>query len=340
MNLSVEIRHVFSSFHVDVKFDAPMGVTAVVGPSGSGKSTIVNAVGGLLRPDTGRISLGGRVILDTSAGIDIPPYRRRVGYVFQDARLFPHLSVRNNLVFGQRFAPRSSRIATLDDVTDLLGIAPLLDRRTVALSGGEKQRVAIGRALLAGPEILLLDEPLASLDEARKAEVLPYLERLSAEAEIPILYVSHSRDEVHRLAQTVVEIAAGRVIRQGPVAEFTGPGDSGWIVLSVPGAFLGRPQHPSHWRVSFSASDALLAVPGGQSTAAYDLPAIIQNVDLDNQRALVTVAVGHDHVRISMRADALARTGLGVGDAASLLLTSAEVAKTPDQAASARTVSS
>ncbi len=332
MKLSVEITHVFSGFEADIQFDAPRGVTAVFGPSGSGKSTVVNAVGGLLRPDAGRISLGGRVILDTARGIDVPPHRRRVGYVFQDARLFPHLNVRNNLLFGQRFARRSSRIATLEDVIDLLGIAPLLERRTPTLSGGEKQRVAIGRALLAGPEILLLDEPLASLDEARKAEVLPYLERLSAEADIPMLYVSHSRREVHRLAQWVVELAAGRVTRQGPAADFAaGPGaaKAEGIVLTLPGPALGRADDGGLWRLSFLPDDALLSAPGGRSSAAHELAAIIRRVGRAEGRAMVTLVLAGQEVQIAVPEAALARLGLGPGDSAALLLTRAEVAKAP-----------
>lgn len=219
MTLRVALRHRMGGFALDLAFEAPGGVTALFGRSGSGKTTVVNAVAGLLAPDWGRVSVDGRTLLDTDRGLGVPPHRRRVGYVFQDARLFPHLSVRGNLLFGRRFAPQRAGEAEVARVVDLLGIGPLLTRRPGALSGGERQRVAIGRALLASPEILLMDEPLASLDEARRAEILPYLERLRDEAGLPVLYVSHSVAEVARLATTVVVLEGGRVVRAGPTAE-------------------------------------------------------------------------------------------------------------------------
>lgn len=217
MTLELRLRHAFPGFALGVDFAAGPGVTALYGRSGSGKTTIINAVAGLLHPDEGRISVDGTVLLDTARGISVPVHRRRLGYVFQDARLFPHLSVRRNLLYGRWFAPRGKG-ADFDRVVTLLDIAPLLDRRPAALSGGEKQRVAIGRALLSDPRILLLDEPLAALDEGRKAEILPYLERLRDETAIPILYVSHAQAEVARLASTLVVIEAGRVLRAGPLA--------------------------------------------------------------------------------------------------------------------------
>ncbi len=220
--LSVALTHTFPGFSLDVAFEAPSGITALVGPSGAGKTSVINAVAGLLRPATGRIILDGVVLLDTAAKIMVPPHRRRVGYVFQEGRLFPHLTVRQNLLFGRWFAPSPGGQVEagpdLAQVTDLLGIGPLLARRPAALSGGEKQRVALGRALLARPRLLLLDEPLAALDEARKAELLPYIERLRDEARVPILYVSHAPAEVERLATTVVRMEGGRVVDQGPTA--------------------------------------------------------------------------------------------------------------------------
>ncbi len=218
MSLSVALRHSFADFKLDVAFDSPLGVTALFGRSGAGKTSVINAVSGLLRPDAGRVVVGETVLFDSENGLDLPVHRRRVGYVFQDARLFPHLSVRGNLGYGARFAGGVDPVK-FARVVEMLGIGALLDRRPAALSGGEKQRVAIGRALLARPRLLLLDEPLAALDDARKAEVVPFLERLRDEADLPILYVSHSVGEVARLANTVVVIEAGRVVRAGPTVE-------------------------------------------------------------------------------------------------------------------------
>jgi molybdate transport system ATP-binding protein len=189
----------------------------------SGKTSVINAIAGLLRPRRGRIAMDGSVLLDTERAICVPTHRRRVGCVFQEGRLFPHLTVRQNLLFGRWFAPaRERRVTNLDDVVDLLGIAARLDRRPGRLSGGEKQRGAIGRARLASPRLLLMDEPLASLDARRKDEIRPYLERLRDEARVPIVYVSHSIAEVTRLATTIVLISAGRVHAVVPVQDVMG----------------------------------------------------------------------------------------------------------------------
>ncbi|MEL7469577.1 MAG: molybdenum ABC transporter ATP-binding protein [Pseudomonadota bacterium] len=222
MSLSVRLRHAFDAFSVDAAFEAPRGVTILFGRSGSGKSTIVNAVAGLLTPDHGRIELDGEILLNTETGLNPPPHRRRIGYIFQDARLFPHLTVRRNLLYGRWFAPRAARHEDMDRIVEMLGLGRLLGRRPGHLSGGERQRVAIGRALLAAPRLILADEPLASLDEPRKAEILPYFERLRDEISVPILYVSHSGSEVARLATTVVALEDGRVSRQGTAAEVLG----------------------------------------------------------------------------------------------------------------------
>src|SRR6056297_1613570 len=213
--LEVRLTHTLGALRLDVAFEAPKGVTVLFGRSGSGKTTIVNAVAGLLRPASGRIAIGERVLCDTAQRLHLPPHRRRLGYIFQEGRLFPHLGVRQNLRYGQWFAPRGARAEDMARVVEMLGIGDLLGRRPGALSGGEKQRVAIGRALLSAPRAILADEPLASLDEARKAEILPYLERLRDEVDIPILYVSHSASEVARLATTVVALDQGRVVAQG-----------------------------------------------------------------------------------------------------------------------------
>ena len=220
--LEVALSHAFPGFALEARFRAPPGVTVLFGRSGSGKTTIVNAVAGLLTPDSGRIAVGERVLLDTARGLALPPHRRRLGVIFQEGRLFPHLSVRQNLAYGRWFAPRGAVREDTGRVVELLGLGPLLERRPGALSGGEKQRVAIGRALLSAPRLILADEPLAALDEPRKAEILPYLERLRDEVAVPILYVSHAASEVARLATTVVALQDGRVLRQGPAAEVLG----------------------------------------------------------------------------------------------------------------------
>jgi molybdate transport system ATP-binding protein len=216
MSFSITLEHRFPSIRLNIDFQVPSpGITALFGPSGSGKSTVINAAAGLLRPDTCRIEADGKLLADTTSGVWLPPERRRVGLVFQESRLFPHMSVDTNLRFGmRRVAPGAIRF---DDVIDLLGLGTMLDRRPHTLSGGERQRVAIGRALLAQPHLLLMDEPLASLDAARKEEILPFLTRLKTSLRVPILYVTHALDEVARLADTMVLIAAGQVLGFGPV---------------------------------------------------------------------------------------------------------------------------
>ena len=214
--LEVTLRHGFDGFDLDLSFSTEGGITALFGRSGAGKTTVINAVAGLLRPDMGRVVLDGETLLDTERGIWVPPHRRRLGYVFQDARLFPHMNLRKNLTFGARYAPRGSSGASVDDVVALLGLEPLLDRAPATLSGGEKQRVALGRALLCHPRLLLMDEPLASLDGPRKQEILPYLERLRDGAlGLPILYVSHAVDEIARLADRLVLLQNGQLKAQG-----------------------------------------------------------------------------------------------------------------------------
>jgi molybdate transport system ATP-binding protein len=218
--LEVSLRHAFpGGFDLDLAFSAPTpGVTALFGPSGSGKSTVLAAVSGLLRPREGRVALdGGPPLLDTARGVSVPSEKRRCGVVFQDARLFPHLSVERNLRYGLRRAPPGADGPSLDEVVALLGIGHLLRRRPLGLSGGETQRVALGRALLSRPRLLLMDEPLASLDAARRAEVLPFLARLRDAAGLPILYVTHAMGEVDALADTLVVLEAGRVVASGPV---------------------------------------------------------------------------------------------------------------------------
>jgi molybdate transport system ATP-binding protein len=237
--IEVDLQKQLGTFALAARFTAPAsGVTALFGRSGSGKTSIVNMLAGLLAPDRGRIALDGEVLFASANGIDVPPEGRRLGYVFQEGRLFPHYSVRGNLTYGAR---RGGAI-DFDAVVALLGLAPLLERRPGDLSGGEKQRVAIGRALLAQPRLLLMDEPLAALDAPRKAEILPFIERLRDELRIPIIYVSHAMDEIIRLADTLVLLSEGKVAAVGTVEEITsrldlrpltGRHDAGAVIRTV-----------------------------------------------------------------------------------------------------------
>lgn len=220
MTLEVEIEHPLDRITLSGRFRAEDGVTALFGRSGAGKSSVLAVVAGLLRPRRARVVVGGTVLVDTEAGVWVPPHRRRLGYVFQDALLFPHLSVAGNLRYGAWFRGGDARRE--GEIVELLGIGNLLRARPHALSGGERQRVAIGRALLASPRLLLMDEPLSALDEARKHEILPYLERLRDAGGVPILLVSHSVADVARLATTVVHLADGRIDAVGSPAQVFG----------------------------------------------------------------------------------------------------------------------
>jgi molybdate transport system ATP-binding protein len=278
MSVEVRFRHAFPNFGkdkgfaLDIAFALPKpGVTALFGASGAGKTTIVNAIAGTFRPKEGCIVIAGRTVLDTTTGAFVPPERRRAGYVFQDARLFPHMRVRDNLLFGWRRAPDKASQAEIDRVTDLLGLSHLLDRRPRDLSGGEKSRVALGRALLSAPQILLLDEPLAALDAQRRAEILPYLERLRDEAKLPMLYVSHALDEVARLADDIVVLKDGRVAKQGSVFDVLTDLDLPAIAGAVPAgavmaATVGAPRDDGLTPLDFDGGTILvtrLAAPVG-----------------------------------------------------------------------------
>jgi molybdate transport system ATP-binding protein len=209
------------AFALNVRFELPTpGVVALFGRSGCGKSTLVNIIAGLLPADSGRVALDDAVLLDTQRGVDLPPERRRIGYVFQDARLFPHLRVAANLRYAEKRAI-GPPFVSLDAVAGLLDLGTLMQRRTHQLSGGERQRVAIGRALLTQPRLLLLDEPLAALDSARREEVLPYLETLRDQLAIPMVYVSHNFEEVLRLATHLVLMESGAVVAQGGLGEMS-----------------------------------------------------------------------------------------------------------------------
>lgn len=342
--LNVKIKHRFAGFDLDLAFEAPNGVTALFGRSGAGKTTVINAVAGLLKPDEGRITINGNIILDTGRSLYQPTHKRNIGYVFQEARLFPHLTVRQNLTFSKRFQrlqttrsntkPDAHKSAlNEDDLIELLGLTVLLDRRPAALSGGERQRVAIGRALFKKPSLLLLDEPLAALDMQRKAELLPYLERLRDDLEIPMLYVSHAVSEVARLATTIIAINKGRITRQGPAAQMLADPDAfpqlgreeagaflkakllshdeadGLSTLAFSGGTLLAPRIEAalgaELRVRIRARDIILARKAPEETSALNiLPAIVQRIG-NQQGPIVDVSIrcGEDDIlaRITRR---------------------------------------
>lgn len=224
IDIHIEKKH--QNFRIKVCYSCrDIGITALLGRSGAGKTSVINMIAGLSRPDKGHIIVGDRTVFDSAENIDIPPEKRRFGYVFQDGRLFPHLSVMSNLTYGMKLTPSCERYVDTDRIIDLLALSNLLDRRPAKLSGGEKQRVAMGRALLASPRLLLMDEPLASLDEARKNEVLPFIKRLSTELSIPVLYVTHSMEEILIVAEKILVLSKGMLKAAGTTREIASLGD-------------------------------------------------------------------------------------------------------------------
>lgn len=328
MSLSVDFRHAFPGQQLDVGFDAPGGVTAIYGPSGCGKTSTVNAVAGLLRPDQGRIALNGRILFDGRA--NLPANQRRIGYVFQDARLFPHMTVAKNLAYGARFAPRPPDAATRERVTRMLGLTDLLPRRPAGLSGGERQRVAIGRALLSSPDLLIMDEPLASLDPARKAEILPYLTRLRGVGGPPILYVSHAMPEIAALADHLITMSEGRVTHQGPLAKALADPDAARLIGGAEGGALlqgtvtadveddltrlDTPAGPlwlprvdatpgSVLRLRILAHEVIVSRDHPQAISALNvLPAKVSRISADAERVLVQLQVGEAYILAAITA--------------------------------------
>lgn len=295
--LDLAITRTVGAFKLDVTLQAAAGVTAVFGPSGAGKTTMARCVAGLLRPDAGRIALDGEVLFD--GVVNLPPHKREIGYVFQEARLFPHLDVRANLLYG---APRGTDPG---EVSEMLGIAALLDRRPAGLSGGEAARVAIGRALLRRPKLLILDEPLAALDARRREAVLPWLEGLR-DAGLPILYISHAIEEVARLADTLVLLRDGGVVRSGPLGEvlsdpaaaaLMGPSQAGAVLVGrvvrqegglaevvTPVGVLqiaGVADDASEVRIRIRAEDVMVAVEEPRGLSALNvLPMTVAAVEI------------------------------------------------------------
>lgn len=339
MSLEIDVTQALGHFELRAAFSVGSGLTALFGPSGSGKTSLINLVGGLSRPDRGRITLGSDVLVDTARDVFVPSHRRGIGYVFQESRLFPHLTVRQNLLFGHWFAGRKRpETSDLAGVVDLLGIAHLLTRRPQGLSGGERQRVAIGRALLSKPRLLLMDEPLASLDEGRKSEIIPYIERLRDSLGLPVLYVSHSLPEVARLATTVVRFKDGHVIAQGRPGEVLAfsAGDTPALSLAE-GSVV---DHDPRWRltrlrafgglfhvslldcpvgsrvrISVRATDVTLSLAHPEGSSALNiLPGTVMEIG-SPEDGVVSVALdcGGDRLTARVTAYSLDRLGLREG---------------------------
>jgi molybdate transport system ATP-binding protein len=358
--LSLRLRHAFPGLAIDIGIDAPSpGVTMLFGASGAGKSTVIAAAAGLLRPRACRFAIEGDVLADTDRGIWLPAERRRAGVVFQESRLFPHLTVAGNLRFGLRRAGAERRIA-FDDVIALLGIAPLLARRPRTLSGGERQRVAIGRALLAQPRVLLMDEPLASLDAPRKAEIIPYLARLKTALRLPILYVTHDIDEVSRLADYLVLIERGRVVAAGTIDAMTARADVPLALRDDAGATL-RGRVVAHdaaralttiacgeahllvppvdaavgaaIRVRVLAREVILALRAPEAVSVRNVVAgTVQAIVYDPARyaAMVAVDLGGAAILARLTRDAVARLALAPGVPVFALVKSMAVALAED----------
>ena len=351
--LEVAARHSFGAFALDAAFSAPTpGVTVLFGASGSGKSTVLSIVAGLLRPQAGRVALDGLALLDTGADVNVPAERRRCGVVFQDAKLLPHLSVETTLRYGARRAPRGATGPGFAEVVELLGIAPLLRRRPRMLSGGERQRVALGRALLSRPRLLLMDEPLAALDGPRKAEILPFVERLRDVSGLPVLYVTHALDEVDRLADTLVLMEAGRVLAAGPLETLaartdlpalSGRRDAGAVLpcsvgahdvargltwLRFAGGELLVPLRPepvgAQLRLRLRARDVSVATEPPRGISSHNiLPGTIAAITpAGPNEAFVTMQVGPTPLMARLTRDAVAQLALTPGMAVFALVKS------------------
>ena len=339
MSLKLRISHQLGDFALDAAFEAGPGVTALFGPSGSGKTCIANAIAGIIQPETGHISLQGNTLFDAAARISVPAHRRRIGYVFQDGRLFPHMTVEGNIRFAMRFARAPGDPA---EVVDLLGLGALMQRRPGSLSGGEKQRVALARALMSDPEFLVMDEPLAALDEPRKEEILPYLERLRDQTDIPILYVSHSVAEVARLADDLVILQHGKVVHQGPTEDvlsdpaamsFVGVREAGSILrarvlehggdglsrLAISGGELMLPgvtaEPNSDIRIRVLAQDILLSLKHPEGLSSRNILSVeVDSIRMgDGPGAAVSLRAGSDHLLARITAQAAREMGLAPG---------------------------
>ena len=350
--LEIDIRHRQGDFRLEATFSAGEGLTALVGPSGSGKTTLANIAAGLVRPEAGHVTFNGETWFDSARNIFLPTDRRRIGYVFQEGRLFPHMTVKQNLHYARHFRPPRTDEAADARLIDLLGIGHLLDRRPAGLSGGEKSRVAIGRALFSAPSLLIMDEPLSALDQGRKAEILPYLEYIRDETGIPILYVSHAMEEVARLANRVVSIAGGGVVAEGepgavlggtrPMPDDMEPatfisarishhleGEGLTVANSRAGSlYLKRGSaEPGDWvRVYIAAQDIILGIgePGNLS-ALNRLDGFVLAMDERAGSVWVTVDCSGEVVLAQVTRHSAVRMALGEGQPVSLLFKSVSI---------------
>lgn len=341
MSIAVDITHQLPQLGIRAQFTAHEGVTTLFGRSGAGKTSIINMIAGLTAPDAGRIELGEQVVFDSDLGISVPPHDRRIGYVFQDSRLFPHMTIQKNLTYGQRWGKRSADPERAKQICDLLGLEHLLSRRPRELSGGEKQRVAIGRALLADPSVLLLDEPLSALDEARKSEILPYLERLRDESGVPMLHISHSVSEVMRLSTKVVAVQGGKTTSIGTPAEVLGDAahaplgvrevssvivgeitahhDDGLTEINAGGSALLLPKvaQPlgANIRVRISAHDVILSLGTAEGLSAQNgFEGTIEDIRSgDGPGAIITLATPAGPILSRITKRSVERMGLSVG---------------------------
>ncbi|RFB79228.1 molybdenum ABC transporter ATP-binding protein [Methylovirgula sp. 4M-Z18] len=289
--ISCAIHHETGNFVLDAEFENTDGVLAFFGPSGSGKSTLINLIAGLTRLQQGRVTLGGETLDDTAAGLSMPVHRRRIGLVFQDSRLFPHLTVRQNLLFGQFLAPKSARRVAFGPLIDTLGLGALLQRRPESLSGGERQRVAIGRALLMGPRLLAMDEPLAALDDARRQEILPMIEQVRDVAGVPIIYVSHAIPEVARLAAQVIVLAKGKIVRRGAPQDVFGRSwqsdESRFDLASVLTAEIGA-YDAAHGLTTIEHPAGAIQMIGRIGAAGTPTRIVIRSTDVALSRTLLS----------------------------------------------------
>lgn len=339
MALDVAISKKLGVFELDVQFTAPDGLTALFGASGAGKSTVIKAIAGLVKPDVGHIQLGDQVLFDGTSKANVPVHKRRIGMVFQDARLFPHMSVLKNLMYGARFSDGSVKRADAEAMAQLLGLTDLIKRKPHDLSGGEAQRVAIGRALLSKPRLLMMDEPLAGLDQARKADILALIERVRDVVGVPILYVSHAREEVARLASHVVVVADGRCVDAGSPAAVLGSGQStglartvrgrlvaknsadGLSELSLSGGRLYVPQLDaplgSTMTIEIAARDVMLSVSPPQGLSALNvLACTITSIEPSRTESAamdVTLACGQDELIAQVTRRSVEVLGLAPG---------------------------